>query len=151
MGLSVKLCIEYTVWVCTMVTDNKCAKKVLFLEFQVLYNAIGYHIYIQMYRDMILHSYCSKYQFLTYLNIHYISWFSDPTKGFHIDDACVDSCSSVIEHSFCNQTTHTCQCKPSHNIIVEGGIDCVSGEYLKLALMYSVTNSDMKSYNFISW
>ena len=46
MGLSVKLCIEYTVWVCTMVTDNKCAKKVLFLEFQVLYNAIGYHIYI---------------------------------------------------------------------------------------------------------
>ena len=40
-----------------MVTDNKCAKKVLFLEFQVLYNAIGYHIYIQMYRDMILHSY----------------------------------------------------------------------------------------------
>ena len=90
---------------------------------------------------------------MTYLNRHYISWFLDPTKGFHIDDACVDSCSSVIEHSFCNQTTHTCQCKPSHNIIVEGGIDCVSGEYLKLALMYGVTidNSDMKSYNFISW
>ena len=88
---------------------------------------------------------------MTYLNRHHISWFSDPTKGFHIDDACVDSCSSVIEHSFCNQTTHTCQCKPSHNIIVEGGIDCVSGEYLQLALMYSGTiNSNSKSFNLIS-
>ena len=92
-------------------------------------------------------------KFLTYLNRHYISWFLDPTKGFHIDDACVDSCSSVIDHSFCTQTTHTCQCKPSHNIIVEGGIDCVSGEYLKISFMYTGTiksNSDINIFNLIS-
>ena len=98
---------------------------------------------------MYIYIYKGFTYFLTYLNKHHISWISDPTKGFHIDDACVDSCSSVIEHSFCNQTTHTCQCKPSHNIIVEGGIDCVSGEYWKLVLMYSVTLNNSKS--FISW
>ena len=53
-------------------------------------------------------------------------YFPDSPHGFHIGDTCIESCSSVISHSFCNETTHTCQCLESHPIVIEAGVACAA-------------------------
>ena len=63
------------------------------------------------------------------VNLKVIFLFSDPEKGFHIGDSCVNSCSKIIENSFCNTTSNTCQCKPTHDIEIQDGISCVNGKY----------------------
>ena len=50
--------------------------------------------------------------------------FSDSNRGFHIGDTCRDGCSSVIDNSYCNQTTTTCQCLDTHPITIDG-VTCV--------------------------
>ena len=50
--------------------------------------------------------------------------FADSNRGFHIGDACTDGCSSVLENSYCDNNTNTCQCLDSHPIEIET-VTCV--------------------------
>jgi len=58
------------------------------------------------------------------------------TRGFHIGDTCRDSCSSVIEHSYCNNVTNTCQCLDTHPIEIDG-VTCVEPKNLFESCTYN--------------
>jgi len=60
----------------------------------------------------------------------------DSTRGFHIGDTCRDSCSSVIEHSYCNNVTNTCQCLDTHPIEIDG-VTCVEPKNLFESCTYN--------------
>jgi len=71
----------------------------------------------------------------------------DSNRGFHIGDACTDGCSSVLENSYCDNNTNTCQCLDSHPIEIET-VTCVDPKNLYESCTYNQQCSKQNKNSF---
>ncbi|KAL3199248.1 hypothetical protein MRX96_053724, partial [Rhipicephalus microplus] len=46
--------------------------------------------------------------------------------GFYIGDPCKQTCSSVLDHVFCNHTSRRCECRPEYPVNINNR-QCVRG------------------------